>query len=1079
MTVNPPSLSVAVFSLFSFLLLAEVLAVTYPAINETNFPSGSISDAQSANPLLYRYFVPVNYDAQDSETLYPLVIYLHGNGSPGSDNEQQLTSAGRTHHIFLSSNAPNNQQEHPCFYVAPQRHTSTGSWDNEDASRLTAALIEHFIDTYPVDPDRVYITGVSGGGAGTMQIVSLYPQYFAAAAPLCGWTSGIDPAGYAHIPTWIFHAANDNTVNVNGSDTIASQLRGAGGHPIYTRYNTGGHSVWTKAYHSSSPLVDWMMAQRRGQEPASVDGSLIKILTPTEESTHDTSRLNVEISGVAHSGVTSITYENEALGNLPEVTGLENWSVSTGLLSSTQNNRIILSAEAISYGSGTTNGSTTLSTEINISLTNPNQAPEVEAGSSQTLYTETGEVSVNLSGVVTDDNLPADGVLSTQWTLVEGPQSAQIGTPSALSTTVQFESVGIYVFRLTADDDDAVVSDDVTIAILPTGFPNTVRFDFGQGSRTTSGNWNNLSDPSLGTTVSNAIDINGNTTEVQLSVTDDFNGSNGSGIAVDVLYPSTAARDSFYINVGELGQVELSGLDPDLNYKLTCFASRSATNDRTSAYTIGSEVRLLNAASNETKVATFSSITPDSSGKITMDVEANEGAVYGYLGVLELTPIPASTPTAEDLTVTTQQGVPVDITLEGTAYGSQNPQFILATLPQNGVLSGTAPDLTYVPNNDYMGADQFTYSVSNGDISSTIATVNITVTELLVPTVLPLGDGTGYDLSVTGGNALEVSGFRSSGVAKSLDLDQDHVYGSAGYFFYGNGSNNSSNVQELPSWVSNLTPSSDTVVVLAGYTDFDNPTLPVTNTVVDWTSTGIGNTRNDTAEAWAELVNFSITSSSPKNFRLGILAGNEGNADGRWDSVAFRLVYEGEILGSVTDLGTSLGLVFFDVTLPDGFEGTLSVEGQTRNVGSNSRGSSLAGILFDEPLSTYEAWLTSYGVSDVTIDSDTDGIPNLLEFVLNGDPSLHDVESVLPKVLSAAGSHHYTFYRRKDSVPVTTQTIQYSHDLDLWLDLPADAATSGVEVTDHPNNSELEQVSLELNTLSSETQVFLKLIVTP
>lgn len=53
--------------------------------------------------------------------------------------------------------------------------------------------------------------------------------------------------------------------------------------------------------------------------------------------------------------------------------------------------------------------------------------------------------------------------------------------------------------------------------------------------------------------------------------------------------------------------------------------------------------------------------------------------------------------------------------------------YSIVSEPSNGVLTGTAPDVTYTPNADYNGPDSFTFKVNDGKVNSNTATVSITV----------------------------------------------------------------------------------------------------------------------------------------------------------------------------------------------------------------------------------------------------------------------------------------------------------------------------------------------------------------
>lgn len=103
------------------------------------------------------------------------------------------------------------------------------------------------------------------------------------------------------------------------------------------------------------------------------------------------------------------------------------------------------------------------------------------------------------------------------------------------------------------------------------------------------------------------------------------------------------------------------------------------------------------------------------------------------------------------------------------------------------------------------------------------------------------------------------------------------------------------------------------------------------------------------------------------------------------------------------------------------------------------------------PASGYTSWITSFGLAladqDPTDDPDNDGVNNLVEFVLNGNPSLSD-NSILPNLAVTASDFEFTYQRRDDSVsPETTQTFQWGTTLATWPGnavIPATSGTVGV-----------------------------------
>jgi predicted peptidase len=214
--------------------------------------------------LPYRLLKPVSPGSKES---YPLVIFLHGAGERGNDNEVQLI---HIKDIFLNEV---NRGKYPCYVLAPQCPKKE-KWANYDfvgdqvklaetpsnPMKMLISLIDKLSKEYSIDQSKIYITGLSMGGFGTWDLIARYPNKFAAAIPICGGGDPRTAPAIKHIPLWAFHGSKDSVVPPLGSRRMIQALQQAGGFPGYTEYPDVEHNSWVYAYKEPH-LIHWMFSK--------------------------------------------------------------------------------------------------------------------------------------------------------------------------------------------------------------------------------------------------------------------------------------------------------------------------------------------------------------------------------------------------------------------------------------------------------------------------------------------------------------------------------------------------------------------------------------------------------------------------------------------------------------------------------------------------------------------------------------------------------------------------------------------------------------------------------------------------
>ena len=119
--------------------------------------------------------------------------------------------------------------------------------------------------TYRVDPDRVYLTGLSMGGYGTWALAAAHPEKFAAAVPICGGGDPDTAPRLKDIPLWVFHGAKDSTVLPRESKRMVEAVKKAGGDVKLTIYLDAGHDSWTATYDNPD-LYKWLLDHKRAKK---------------------------------------------------------------------------------------------------------------------------------------------------------------------------------------------------------------------------------------------------------------------------------------------------------------------------------------------------------------------------------------------------------------------------------------------------------------------------------------------------------------------------------------------------------------------------------------------------------------------------------------------------------------------------------------------------------------------------------------------------------------------------------------------------------------------------------------------
>lgn len=247
--------------------------------------------------LSYGYYQP---QVTTSNKL-PLIIWLHGAGEGGSDND--IVTLGNEVTALIDTPIQNYFKQ-GAWVLTPQAPTmwmDNGNGYTTDGSSIYTenlmSLIDQFVKEHQeIDPNRIYIGGCSNGGFMTMNMIINYPDYFAAAYPICeayddSWISDEQIQAIKDIPIWFTHALNDTTVDPQkttlptyerllavGADvhkSIFDDVHDTSGQyftPEGNPYQYNGHWSWIYTFNNECKdndlyLFEWLASKTLATEP--------------------------------------------------------------------------------------------------------------------------------------------------------------------------------------------------------------------------------------------------------------------------------------------------------------------------------------------------------------------------------------------------------------------------------------------------------------------------------------------------------------------------------------------------------------------------------------------------------------------------------------------------------------------------------------------------------------------------------------------------------------------------------------------------------------------------------------------
>lgn len=226
---------------------------------------------ESENGMPYRYYAPDDYS---DDYAYPVVLFLHGAGERGTDNEAPLihvlqdwfndTESPIYQSIIIVPQCPEEEQ----WVNTPWEN---GSYDStavgeSDAIKEALAILDEICKTDSVNLDRIYVAGISMGGYGTWNLLMNHSDLFAAGMPICGAADPSKAEVLKDMPIFAFHGDRDSVVPTAGTRDMVNAIIAKGGtKAIFHEVLNTDHNSWSYAA-SRGDALRWIFSHRRTEK---------------------------------------------------------------------------------------------------------------------------------------------------------------------------------------------------------------------------------------------------------------------------------------------------------------------------------------------------------------------------------------------------------------------------------------------------------------------------------------------------------------------------------------------------------------------------------------------------------------------------------------------------------------------------------------------------------------------------------------------------------------------------------------------------------------------------------------------
>ena len=209
------------------------------------------TDVNLPYEISFRTYLPEGYELSNAN--FPIIFFLHGVGERGNDLDLV-----ETHGI---PKLIKNNKKFPFITVAPQCPLFEW-WSRPEMTSSLINLVEKVTQTYKVDKSRIYLTGMSMGGYGSIALANKRPDLFTAMISVCGGADFDNFENLKKLPIWLFHGSEDDVHPASRSEKIYNQLKDINPDIKLTIYDGIDHNSWDITYDNDD-IYDWLLSKNK------------------------------------------------------------------------------------------------------------------------------------------------------------------------------------------------------------------------------------------------------------------------------------------------------------------------------------------------------------------------------------------------------------------------------------------------------------------------------------------------------------------------------------------------------------------------------------------------------------------------------------------------------------------------------------------------------------------------------------------------------------------------------------------------------------------------------------------------